>query len=219
MNNLIKAIFISVILSLSACESDVNIGTISTEDLCSDGSARIVGTGNIITEVLSPASFNSIQNLNGIDVSINRGPEQMVLATGHPNIIRKIENKVQDSTWTVILEEGCYSSFQLSIEVVLPTLKKVISKSSGNIEISGFDNMDELSIESMGSGDIRANPDMGAVKSLSVVNRGGGEIELYAVQADDCDIVSTGSGNSFVHAINNLEVTINGSGRTTSIDS
>ncbi|MGI9549739.1 MAG: GIN domain-containing protein [Aurantibacter sp.] len=214
MVNLVRILLVVILLSMASCSTDdgINVVVNGNSSLCSDGTIKIVGEGSVITETLAIADFNSIVNLQGINVNISQGQTQVVTATGQSNIINKIVPIVSDNTWTVVLEEGCYSNVELTIDITIPTLDQVTSRSSGGININGFEGVQDLTIESMGSGHIIGNSNFESLINLEVVNRGSGNIVLYPLEANDCTIISAGSGNNFVYARNTLNVTLSGSG-------
>ena len=214
MVNLIRILLGGIILSMASCSTDdgINVVVNGNNSLCSDGTIKIVGEGSIITETLSIDNFNSIVNVSGINVNILQGQAQVVTARGQANIISRIVPTVSDNTWTIVLEEGCYSNVELTVDITIPALEQVTSKSSGDININGFEGAQDLTVESMGSGHIIGNSDFESLINLEVVNRGSGNIILYPIETDDCTIISAGSGNSFVYARNTLNVTLSGSG-------
>lgn len=206
----------SMVLILVSCSketyAELNLDPSPDNVFCSDGTLKVIGAGNIITETLELPNFTGITNLQGIDVTISQGNTQRVTATGYPNLVNKLLHTVKDKTWTIVMEQGCYSNVQLSIDITLPKLELVSLKGSGNIFINSFNQVETLTIDSRGSGNITANSEFTSLTHLNVVNQGSGDLMLYPLMTDNCTMVSAGSGNSAVHAIKALDVTIKGSG-------
>ncbi|WP_420401402.1 GIN domain-containing protein [Flagellimonas sp.] len=212
MKNRVCILLTTTALALSACYSDIAIGVVDEDLLCSNGTLKVVGTGPIVTESIYLGDFKKVINLQGVDVRISQGNEQIVTATGHANVINRLESEVNHGGWTIALEEGCYSSFELSIDIVLPELEQVVSKSSGDITINGFDAMENLGITSWSSGNIKANSGFGDLQNLRIDTRGSGDLNLYEIPVKHATIYSAGSGECNVRVQNNLDVTIKGSG-------
>lgn len=212
MKLLQKIILLSLVINTACTGDGINVVINDSPDLCSDGTRRVRGEGGITSRTLTLDSFHSVTNLQGVNISISQGNQQKVVATGHANIINRLQHGVIDGGWTVLLQEGCYSDLNLALDITLPTLKEVISKSSGDISLSGFSSLDELSLVSMGSGQLSARADFGEVQNLLIDNRGSGILTLYTIESLNCHVISAGSGDTFVHVRDSLEVEIRGSG-------
>lgn len=212
MKNNFYSLITCLIVLLSGCVSDLDVDVVDHRARCGNGLLEVAGSGPIITETLSLNNITKVTNLQGVDVRISQGSQQVVTATGHANVIRRLETRVSSGGWTIALEEGCYPNLTLTIDITLPEIEEVTSKSSGNIFLEGFDGIENLAITSWGSGDIRAISDFATLQELKLDSRGSGNLSLYQVPADNCVVYSAGSGQCSVMALNSLDVTIKGSG-------
>lgn len=62
-------------------------------------------------------------------------------ATGHPNIISRIQTDVVNGVWQVELESGNYGEYELTCYITLPAINRVISIGTGDVKIEGSGNV------------------------------------------------------------------------------
>jgi len=193
----------------------------------------INGEGNITTEVLSLSDFEGIHLAGPENVMISQGSIQEVKVVGHPNIIKALKTTISNNIWDLRLDDGCYSNYELAVEITVPTIRSLELSGSGSILVNDFDNQSALNIEINGSGRItlnefegitnfeatlngsgyfKANNDIVTLRNLNLNNRGSGSIFCFELHSDNCTVNSIGSGNVQVTATNLLDVMITGSG-------
>lgn len=169
---------------------------------------RIEGTGTITTEIIEVPDFSGIR-LEGVsDVYIRHGAEQKVEATGHPNIINRIQTDVVNGIWHMELESGSYGSYELSFDLTILSLEEVINIGTGNVIINSFTHQPEIEVVLEGTGDYRGFEL--TVEDAVVVIRGTGNCELTANGSLEVDI--EGSGNVYYKGSPSIESNISGSG-------
>ena len=150
----------------------------------------IEGSGTITTETINIDSFTGIRVEGVSDVYINYGPEQAVEATGHPNIISRIQTDVVNGVWQVELESGNYGEYELTYYITLPAINRVTSIGTGDVIISDFIDQPEIQISLEGTG----------------------QYQGFELIIEDCTVDILGSGDCEVTVNNSLDVTIEGSG-------
>jgi len=205
-------------LFISACKK---------ENLC------ISGHGSITTKTLSVASFTGIDLAGASNIVVSQGPIQEVKATGHPNIIDRVNTKVSGNIWDITLIDGCYENYELAFQITVPNLEEIELSGAGNITVNDFINQGDLEIHIGGSGNINLNRFDGAenlsvsisgsghidgnaafsdLKMLDINISGSGNYEGFPIETDQCDISISGSGNCSVYVRDALDVNISGSG-------
>jgi hypothetical protein len=191
------------------------------------------GIGPIKEVTLTLDHFNSIDLQSSENVVISYGEKQEVVARGHANIIEKLKTRVENGSWAIALEPGCYNFFEMTIYITIPDLKKVEVNGSGDVLIENFSNKGNLTIENNGSGKISLDSITGTevldvkmagsgavqcygtlpdLKKLMVAISGSGVFKGFLATTGDCTIKSSGSGYCEVSVNNNLDVAISGSG-------
>jgi hypothetical protein len=218
LNLSIVAILIAS-LSFTSCDKEV---------ICTDGD------GAIITKTLSIADFTGIDLEEAGDVIISQGATQEVVVTGHSNIVNKLKTDVSGDIWKIDLGRGCFDNYELTIMVTVPDLETVRLSGSGNItvndftgqnndlelDISGsgemflntFNSPNNLNVNISGSGAITFYEEITGVNKLDLRISGSGEFYGFLVNADECKIKVSGSGDCEVSVNDELDVNISGSG-------
>ena len=193
----------------------------------------IRGEGNVETRTLELSPFSSIHLQGSMNVEIQYGDAQKVVAVGHGNIIDELETEVIDGIWYIGLGTGCFYNFDLKVYVTLPLLTRVSNNGSGDISILDMPGTDHLEIRNQGSGEIRLNSvsttrvldvkiqGSGPVSfykpwndldSLNITVNSSGKCEAFLLPAPAVTVHSSGSGDIEVNATGTLKVTIMGSG-------
>lgn len=212
MKNLITILFLSIILI--GCKKD---------------------PGKLITLELDYSDFNGIELIGSDNVFISYGAEQAVTVSGPEEIIKKVENKIQDSILILDKKESASEYFDndLTYEIILPIIKSATIfgsgdvlineftqnedldlkvEGSGNINFNKFFNIKNISAKITGSGDIKALSDFTNLETLYLSVTGSGDINGYGLKAKTVTAKVTGSGNIKTFATENLEAKVTGSG-------
>ncbi len=217
--NLSAVIVIIIVVLSTSCRKDF---------MCTDGS------GGIITNTLNVSDFTGIDLSIASDVIITQGEDFIVKATGHSNVVNKIDTRVSNNTWEIEFEDhDCYHNYDLTIYITVPDIHAVSVcgsgdvlindfidqndlvldvSGSGNIDFNTFEGAQYISASISGSGTIRGNKEIDSLNELDIRISGSGSFKGYPVITDDCDIKISGSGDCYVHVENNLVVNIVGSG-------
>jgi hypothetical protein len=215
-----KLIFLLAVLSLSVLTS------------C-DKEDCIRGEGSVISETLYAPDFEGIRVNGSLDVFIEHGETQEVIAIGHPNIIDRVRLDEIGDILIIELESDCYRDYELAIYITTPNLERVELDGSGMVDIGPMENETDLSLELNGSGDIqfqsftgvsnliveidgsgtvRGFDDFPDLVNLDIDIEGSGDYRGFDVITENCIVDISGSGDCRVHVLENLDVTINGSG-------
>jgi len=191
------------------------------------------GEGPIVEQELSIADFNEIDLGASFNVVISQGPVQKVLAVGNRNIIDHLNTNVYSGQWNAGFEHGCFSDFDLTVYVTVPSIDQIKLSGSGDVELEDFNQENDLTVKITGSGDFTmnefetaknlyanlnssgcfyANKDVTCFNTVTVHCSGSGDFKGFSIITKDCSAKTSGSGNCFVYAEDNLTATTSGSG-------
>ena len=200
---------------------------------CSSDGDCIEGSGSIVTKTVTTQNFTGINLVGAASVVISQGDSLVVRATGHGNVIDRLEKNIYNDVWNIALEDGCYKNYQLTVYISTPILNSINISGSGNVTVNDFENQGDLStsisgsgnmdldtfagtenlfVSISGSGTITGNHEFINLNNLNIKIAGSGTYNGYPIQAKQCDINISGSGNCYVYVRQNLNVDISGSG-------
>jgi len=198
-----------------------------------DQTEGIIGQGPVVEQELSLDEFNKIENSSSINVIVEQGPVQKVLAVGHANIIDRLKTGVANRCWNISLEDGSYSFFELTIYVTLPEVESIAVRGSGDVSLDDFnqetnpsftlsgsgnfmmdqfETANELTVSIGGSGIFYAQKNVTCFKKLTVRTSGSGGFNGFDLQVNECKATTSGSGSIKVSVSDHLDATISGSG-------
>lgn len=173
----------------------------------------IEGIGPVVEEELNMDDFNSIFSDSSIDVVIEQGPEQKVIARGQQNIIDRLRRNVANREWIIDLEAGNYRNFDLTVHITIPDLEALSIDGSGDINLQDVFELDNLDIKIDGSGDVTISDGVFLEQELSIDVDGSGNTFFQDVSAQKIDLFIDGSGEITLRGdCDEMEITISGSG-------
>ena len=220
-------------LSVLFISSLLSAGCNSTEGMSNSIFNCMDGEGTKITKSLAVSDFEGINLTFSSNVIIKQGDVLAVKGTGHPNIIDKILTTSTANIWKMELEKGCYSNYDLSIEITTPHLNLIKITGSGDIKIdhftnqteltinmsgsgdlvlSGFEGITDLNISLSGSGDLTATHDITTLTHFNYKSSGSGDYSGYRLSSQNSTVRLSGSGDCKTTTRDNLNVSISGSG-------
>lgn len=202
---------------------------------CSKNNDCLEGNGNIVTQSLNLDTFSKISNTGSIEVTISQGDTQSISLTGDSNIIEKLITEVTNEELQIELASGCYTDFNLDMDIVVTDFTKLSSTGSGNIIVNPFTNQETLSIKTTGSSSIKINSfvdthtlDAEITGSGSIILKGDNFFSLentevsvsgsgrflgFDVPSQNYNVNVSGSGKCEVYATNTLNIDVSGSGK------
>lgn len=174
----------------------------------------IEGSGNVVTENRTVATFTGIDLQCSANVYFSQGETQSVKVEAEDNIIGHITTEVKNDELLVSTDGKDFNTRQqINIYVTVKELCLLELTGSGNMIGQSHINCDNMTLRIAGSGDLKAD-----VRSLTMKLKvsGSGNLDVSGT-ATSTDIRIAGSGN--VNAKNlqtmNSAVAISGSGQTT----
>lgn len=176
-----------------------------------DTGVTLVGSDNIISEARQAAGFSEI-NISGVlAVDIRYGEEYSVTVRANDNIISRITTETSLERISIRLDTDNHSLENIIAEVVIitPELVKITNEGISTIDLSGFEQLSTLTIQSQGIGNITAT---GSVVDLSLTLTGIGSYSGFDFIADQCEIDLEGIGSAEVTAKESLTGSLKGIG-------
>ncbi len=196
------------------------------------------GSGKVGQRSFSVGAFDSVGLAGSHDVVVAVGGAPSVRAEGDPDILEKLDVRVDGSTLRIGAQKGFSWSpgfmrnrKPVTVYVTVPSLSGAAVAGSGDIRIDKVEGdrfkgavagsgdlriaalrVGEAEFAVAGSGDVRA---AGSAQRLKVTLAGSGDLDLSALEAKDADVSLAGSGDVRARATGTADVSIMGSGDVT----
>ena len=156
-----------------------------------DNNRNVVGTGPIVSKILSLDEFSMIKNTGVADIHVTRGNPQSVVLKAQQNIIDVMTIGVVNDELKIGLQKGVSieKAEEIRFDITIPEITSIILTGVGDYILTG-DYQEELTINLTGVGSVRA----------------------FDLEVGTCIITSTGFGKCEVRVKNTLNVTITGLG-------
>lgn len=193
---------------------------------------KIKGKGEVITETRTTGTYSSIGLSMSATVYYTQGTGYSLLVRGQENVLREIVTEVEGNELVIRVKKNVILGTHepVSVYITAPTVTGLNVSGSGdfysdspwiastialNISGSGNINMGTVECETLsatisGSGSIRAAGGTATREELRI--SGSGTIDLRSLPAVNVYTTTSGSGDTYTHATNLLDVTISGSG-------
>jgi Putative auto-transporter adhesin, head GIN domain len=187
------------------------------------------GSGKIITQKRTAASFTAITVATSIDVEISTGP-QAIEVEADDNIINYVETEVSGNELLVrYANNTSISNTHVKVHVTVPLLNKIEANSAASIKVLGvIKNSSSVSFSASSSADIEAQvdaPDVtakasssgsvmlsGRTKNYKVQVSSSGDVKSFDLMSENTDAKASSSGTAQVHASVMLNADANSSG-------
>jgi len=192
----------------------------------------ITGEGPVVSKTFSYDDFDEIESLGSFNVEIIKGEEYKIEVKAQQNLIDILEVNKNNHRLEIGIKDSynVTSDFDINFYITLPKIKKAIISGSGDMTLSKFETIEDLTLEINGSGNIttKNNIDiknitskingagkiklLGTNKKQNIKISGSGDFNCFDFVSEEVIIVISGSGNCNVYAENKLNVSILGSG-------
>ena len=178
----------------------------------------VEGVGPIVSENFDLENFESVNCSGSFKVKIHHASSQSVKLTGHQNIVETIELKVSRGQLGFRLPERCYKNYELLVEIGMDVLEELDVSGSGDVELSGFTNLEDLDIEVSGSGNLKSTSVIKVSDDFRLDVTGSSDVTMR-LEADNVELSNTGSGDiELTGKANELESSTTGSGNLHLLD-
>ncbi len=128
---------------------------------------------------------------------------QMVMVAADDNIINNVRTTISNNRLTVDLAPGSYNDVSIEVAISVPLVTALQNTGSGNIDMTGFSDLNSIEVNNEGSGAIRLG---GSASMLSLRNTGSGNYKGYDFTVENCTDHNTGSGNCEIPCAAELSV-------------
>lgn len=188
----------------------------------------VTGTGDVTKRTLPIAELRGITAQGSLDVRLKQGPVRSVEVEAQANLIDLLSTEVRDGIWHIGTEQ-CYNTTKpFIVHITVPKIEHVALQGSG--DVTGLDrftteafvatvqgsgeltfDIEARSVDAtvQGSGDITLT---GKCTAFAAHVQGSGDIDGMGLISEKASTVVVGSGNIGVHAAQELNATIQGSG-------
>jgi hypothetical protein len=196
------------------------------------------GTGKTAQRSFDVAAFDSVGLAGSHDVVVTVGGPVSVRAEGDPDVIEKLDIRVDGSTLRIGTQRGVSwgpgfmrNRKPVTVYVTVPSLVGASVAGSGDLKVDKVEGdrfegslagSGDLQIAAMrvaeaefsvaGSGDIRA---AGSAERVKAKLAGSGDLDLAGLEAKDADVSVAGSGDIRARATGTANVKVAGSGNVT----
>ncbi len=193
--------------------------------------AKVVGSGNVISETRNVSGFHGVDLLSSGNVIVTQGDTEGLVIEAEDNLIPLIETKVtENGTLRIGFKdrEEIHVTKHMTFRLAVKTLDSVVLSGSGgigakaltaehfavNVRGSGDINVDHLETGALtvaidGSGNVKL---AGKAKTQSVSVAGSGDYDAAALKTEAATVNVAGSGDCEVAASETLGINISGSG-------
>jgi len=195
MKKLIYCLLVFTICN-SACSDD-------------DDKDKIIGSNKIISEERDLSDFENIDISSIINVNVSYDEAQSVVVKANDNIINRVRTIVSGNTLLIDLKDGSYDNISVEIDIKIPDVESIDNEGTGNVDLSGFENLDKIDFNSVGTGNITAQ---GSADDLSIELTGTGSFRGFEFLAKNVNAKLTGTGNIEVFCTEELDGSITGTG-------
>ncbi len=173
---------------------------------------RIRGGGPITTETRNVAGFTAVSVAGSTNVYITQGAVFKVEVKGYSNLLPYFETKLVNNTLQLGFKQDVnVKNDNTDVYITMPALTGLSLAGSGTISTSGaFNGNIDFNARIDGSGNIHFSS--GSTQHFNSVIAGSGSIYAIGMLSNKADVNTSGSGNTEITAIQELNVRIDGSG-------
>ena len=191
---------------------------------------KVVGNGNIVTQTVNTGDYDEVKLVGSMDVELVKGNEGSITVTTDENLHEYVEIKSEGNDLVVKTKKNYYLKTKKGILVTVPFKDLNAVKMVGSGDVTGKDLIKAATMEVSltGSGDIQLNLDAdmveakitgsgdvlleGKTNSLEVNLTGSGDFNGGGLEANNTEVVVSGSGDAKVIARGSLKARVSGSG-------
>lgn len=189
----------------------------------------IEGEGPTVNETRNISNFDAIELEASANVFITKSDNFEIKIKGQQNILDILRTRLRGRTLVIEYEETCVMNRRnLEIFISMPEITEIQIDGSGDIESEDVFTTDDLYLGVSGSGSIeleikstRVETEIygsgsvflsGETDRFSSSIRGSGDIKASKLKAGRAKVHIGGSGSTYIYALDDLDVSISGSG-------
>jgi len=172
------------------------------------GTARVVGSGNLVTVTPRVEAFDEVQLVGSFQVVVAPGVAPSLSIRTDDNIMPLIDTEVERGVLTIRRRENVEPSDGVTVKIAAPGLLRfaVDGAVSGEIkDVTG----DTFAVVVNGVGKLTVT---GRVTDLTLAVHGAGGIDATDLEASTVDVTVEGAGRVQTYAVRTLNIKLQGLG-------
>jgi hypothetical protein len=173
------------------------------------GNNQIVGSGTLVSQERSVASFNGIQVTSFAKVIITQDTVEHLRIESDDNVINLVITSLNGSNLVVGLKNGSYNNVTVNVYVSMKTVRRLESVGTADFSTTNPIQTDSLVCRITGVGNITLT---GTTVYEQVEIVGAGNVHNFDLISSRCVTTISGSGNIEVNATARLDAIIAGAG-------
>jgi len=166
----------------------------------------IPGSGKIMKETRTVASFASISTEGAFDLVVVCQKPQSIEIEGDDNILPLVSTEVSNNVLHIKPLRSYSVHESITLRISVPDLEGIRASGAGTIEVSNL-KTEKFEIDATGAPTIRAS---GESNALTIHASGAGKTDAHRLRADRVRVDSKGVTRVEVYAAEQLDVTISG---------
>jgi hypothetical protein len=188
----------------------------------------IRGEGEVGRRKVEVPAFDAIRVEGPIKVHLMRTEQQHVDIEAQPNILELIETHVHEGVWSIRTRQCTKTKDDVVVHISTPSIVGITIEGSGEVVGADLFEMDELTLNVAGSGELSLDVDARSVTAsvqgsgdmklagrtniLDLSIQGSGDIDAWDLLCARARAEVVGSGDIKLHVTDELEAVITGSG-------
>ena len=191
------------------CISFISIALLLSQSAC-HRTEKVVGNGNKQTVVRNVEAFQNISLTGNYDVALVGNMPQHVALTTDSNVLNYLTTTVKNGTLEIAVQPNVNISSKEApfVQINVPQLQNISIAGSGRINASKI-SANLLRIHIAGSGHFVVS---GTANKVTIDTSGSSVVNAGDLLAKQADINLTGSGRVSIHANEQLNVKVSGTG-------
>ena len=197
-------------LLVFSCDNDVNVNFPDHPNFPSDGTNCLKGSGLIVMQDRTIADpFTKIKSSIYADILVTQGVQEDVLLEGQQNILDQITTEVINGELHIKLDRCVSIAQAVKVHIAIPDIESLELEGVGDVVAQNDLDLTDLQIVLTGTGNFQLQ---GVATFLDIDLTGVGDVEVFDLIADVCQVRITGVGNVEVTVNDELDVSISGVG-------
>ena len=176
------------------------------------GNDRIAGSGRIVAQVRNVGSFVGIQVKNFARVIVTQDTVESLRIEADDNVIGLVQTSVAGGTLLVGLPEGSYNNVTVRIHASMRNISRLESLGAADFSAANSIHTDSITCRIKGAGSITLT---GTTNYELVEIIGAGDVHNFNLTSLVCTASIAGTGSIEVHATQQLDAIITGTGTIT----
>lgn len=173
-----------------------------------ENNERIVGSNNITTEIRDVTGFTGVEVSSALDVNVTSGTEFNVTVRANDNVQERVIVRRDGNALEIKLASGNYSEIDVTVDVTMPELKDVEVSGASDVDVSGFANFGDLSVDLSGASNLDFTTS--TVEHLTANISGASTASLFSLTATEAAVNVSGASTLSIRATDLISGSVSG---------